>query len=101
MRIRAGAREVLLTYCTNVHPVDDAAGLIASIDTTTAAVAAAVSPGAPFGVGLRLGEAEARALADDAALLGRLEETFERRNLFPFTINGFPQLGFLNPHAVR
>jgi sugar phosphate isomerase/epimerase len=91
MRIAARGRDVLLTYCTNVHPVDDAAGLIASLDTTTAAVAAAVSPRAPFGVGLRLGEEQARALLDDPALLAQMEQTLARRNLFPFTINGFPQ----------
>src|SRR2546423_12917277 len=83
-----GSRRALLTYCTNVHPADDAAGLIAALDGTTANVAAAISPGEPFGLGLRLGEEQVRELEHGSVLRARLEGVFARRSFFAVTIHG-------------
>jgi sugar phosphate isomerase/epimerase len=97
MRIDSSSRRALLTYCTNVHPADDVAGLVRALDGTTAAVAQALAPGREFGLGLRLGADQVAELQDEAAR-ARLEELFARRRFRPFTINGFPQGSF---HATR
>jgi hypothetical protein len=98
MRIDSGPRRALLTYCTNVHPADDVEDLARALDETTAGVAEALAHDGRFGLGLRLGAEQVAELSGDAGAKERLEEVFERRRFYPFTINAFPQGRF---HARR
>lgn len=78
-----------LTYCTNIHPGESWAEVFANLEQFVAPVAAAVGPGAPFGIGLRL---SARAAAE--LELPRLQRWLAERDLYVFTINGFPHGAF-------
>ena len=78
-----------LTYCTNIHPGESWAEIRGNLERFVVAVKARVSPDAPFGVGLRLGDAAAREL-DDAAALDALCAFLDTHGLYVFTINGFP-----------
>lgn len=79
-----------LTYCTNVHPAEDAAGVLALVgrDGPVAQVLGRVGGPGPFGVGLRLSDAAAR--GDAGALRAALDE----RGMYCFTVNGFVHGGF-------
>jgi sugar phosphate isomerase/epimerase len=77
-----------LTYCTNIHPGESWAEVEANLVRHVTAVKARVSPGAAFGVGLRL---SARAAAELAAgALPALRRLLADHDLYVFTINGFP-----------
>ena len=49
-----------LTYCTKVHPTNGWEELFAHIRSCVPALKARLSPTRPFGLGLRLSEAESR-----------------------------------------
>jgi len=86
-----------LTYCTNVHPGESLADVERALAEPVLAVKARVSQEEPFGVGLRLA---ARA-AFELEAPGRLEQFAEQlraRDLYCFTINGFPYGTF---HGTR
>lgn len=78
-----------LTYCTNIHPADGWEPVRASLARCAPALKARLSPGAPFGVGLRLSARDAsellegQTLADFRAFL--LDE-----GLYVAILNGFP-----------
>lgn len=74
-----------LTYCLNVHPGETWPENFATLRTTVLAVRDLVSPGRPFGLGLRLSAAAAEEV--DASELAAF---LESENLYVFTINGFP-----------
>jgi sugar phosphate isomerase/epimerase len=86
MRISPSAH---LTYCTNIHPGESWAEVRRNLETHVIVVKERVSPGAPFGVGLRLGAAAARELLAPCER-ARLREWLDRNHLYVFTINGFP-----------
>ncbi|HEX4085032.1 MAG TPA: metabolite traffic protein EboE [Chthoniobacteraceae bacterium] len=75
----------MLTYCLNIHRGETWAENFATLRTTVLAVRDLVSPGEPFGLGMRLGAAAAEALN-----IAELRAFLESENLFAFTINGFP-----------
>lgn len=77
-----------LTYCTNIHPGESWAEVEANLVRHVASVKAQVSPGAPFGVGLRLSARAAQELA--AGALPALRRLLATHDLYVFTINGFP-----------
>lgn len=79
-----------LAYCTNVHPGEGLAALDAVLEHDVAAVKAAVAPSVPFGTGLRLGDAAARALDASPGALLALSERCLKEGLYVFTVNGFP-----------
>jgi sugar phosphate isomerase/epimerase len=83
-----------LTYCTNVHPGESAAEVLAVLGGPVARVAAAVGEGRPFPVGAWWSErfvAEARACsAVRDALRARLIES----RLAIASVNVFPMAGF-------
>lgn len=86
-----------LGYCTNIHAGESWAEVKASLARYLPAVKARVSPGAPFGVGLRL---SARA-ADELSAPGELDALrafFAEHDLYVFTINGFSHGTF---HGAR
>ena len=82
-----------LTYCTNVHPGETLLAVRALLKQHVTAVKAAVSPEAPFGVGLRLAAAAADALADTHEL-ARFKAELEAEGLYCFTLNGAPYGSF-------
>jgi sugar phosphate isomerase/epimerase len=82
-----------LTYCTNVHPGETLPEVRGIIERRVVAVKSAVSPDAPFGVGLRLAAGAARELTAEGEL-ERFRQELDERKLYCFTINGFPYGAF-------
>lgn len=94
MKLNSGLH---LGYCTNIHRGETWDETLAALQTHTLEVRKRVSPGAPYGIGLRLSAAAARALSDRATLLG-FQHWLEQHNCYVFTINGFPYGQF---HGTR
>ena len=92
MRTGPGGR-FHLAYCTNVHPGEDWAETEAELLRYLPPLKAALSPGAPFGVGLRLSDRAARELLDGDRLQ-RFAAWLEAQGLYIFTLNGFPYGSF-------
>ena len=86
-----------LTYCTNIHRGETWPDVLASLQRNLPAIRAAVAPGQPFGLGLRLGAPAAMALEGDAAF-AELEALLASENAYVFTLNGFPYGSF---HGTR
>jgi sugar phosphate isomerase/epimerase len=82
-----------LTYCTNIHPGESLAEVREVLATHVSAVRRRVSPGTPFGVGLRLSAAAASELEAEGEL-ERFRVLLAEHGLFVFTLNGFPYGGF-------
>jgi sugar phosphate isomerase/epimerase len=78
-----------LTYCTNIHAGETWDQVRGNIETHVTAVKRRVCPDRPMGLGLRLGGAAARGLAQPGALAA-LRELLAREGLYVFTINAFP-----------
>lgn len=79
-----------VAYCTNVHPGEGLDALDAVLADDVAAVKTRVCPAAPFGMGLRLGNAAAHALDSRSDALLALSERCLSEGLYVFTVNGFP-----------
>jgi len=86
-----------LAYSTNVHRGETWAESLRALDQHTLRVKQAVSPNAPYGIGLRLSDAASRELSTPAVLLG-FQEWLEQHDCYVFTINGFPYGDF---HGTR
>jgi sugar phosphate isomerase/epimerase len=86
-----------LTYCTNIHPGETWDEVRANLERHVLRVKAAVAPGRPFGVGLRLSAQAAATLAGPAEL-DALRAFLRESELYVFTINGFPYGPF---HGTR
>lgn len=78
-----------LTYCTNIHPAVGWAAVQESLRAHAPALKARLSPGAPFGIGLRLSGAESSELLDGTRL-DDFRAWLDAEGLYVFTINGFP-----------
>jgi sugar phosphate isomerase/epimerase len=91
--ILPGPERFRLTYCTNIHPGNSLAEVIGNIDRRVAAVKKLVSPDAPFGVGLWLSHAAAHELTERDNL-PRFKNFLAERDLYVFTLNGFPYGAF-------
>src|SRR5262249_8440201 len=96
LKLRA-AGEPHLTYCTNIHAGESWAEVKSAVDEHVTAVKRAVTRDAAFGVGLRLSARAAAELSDPEELL-RFRATLDARNMYVFTINGFPYGAF---HGTR
>lgn len=84
---------VHLAYCTNVHPAETLAGVLAQLDRYAVPVRAAL--GAPrLGLGLWLAADVVAELAGDPAAVARLRRALTERGLEVVTFNGFPYRGF-------
>ena len=103
MRFRHPDRqEIHLGYCTNVHPAEDLAGILAQLETYAAAVRRRLDT-AWLGLGLWLPAPVAAGLAGDPGQRRRLRNELAARGLEVFTLNGFPYRAFHAPvvkHAV-
>lgn len=103
MRFRhPDGQAVHLGYCTNVHPAEDLAGIVAQLETYAAAVRRELDT-AWLGLGLWLAAPVAAELAGDPGQRRRLRTELAARGLEVFTLNGFPYRSFHAPvvkHAV-
>lgn len=97
MRLTGAGAAQHLTYCTNIHPGESLAEVRAALAQYVLAVKAALSPSAPFGVGLRLSNAAALELGQPGEL-ARLRDFLDAHGLYVFTLNGFPYGAF---HGTR
>jgi sugar phosphate isomerase/epimerase len=89
---------VHLGYCTNVHPAEDLAGILAQLDTYGAAARRHLE-GEVVGLGLWL----AAPVADAPADRRRLRRELDAHGFEVVTLNGFPYRSFHAPvvkHAV-
>ncbi|MFF5219197.1 metabolite traffic protein EboE [Micromonospora sp. NPDC000442] len=97
MRLRhTGGRTVHLGYCTNVHPAEDLAGIVAQLDTYAVPVRETLGAD-PLGLGLWLAAPVAAELAADPAARRRLRTELTVRGLEVVTLNGFPYAAFQAP----
>lgn len=78
-----------LTYCTNIHPANGWPEVRANLEEYAPALKARYSPGAPFGLGLRLSAAEASQLLAGNALR-EFHEYLNAHGLYVALINGYP-----------
>ena len=85
-----------LTYCMNVHPGESLPEVIAAVTSFADEVRVRVSPDRPFGLGLRLGPDAVDALQGEA--LASFKSLLADRNMYAFTLNGFPYGRF---HGTR
>lgn len=91
-----------LSYCTNVHPAEDLAGVLAQLDRYAEPVRRLVGTEV-LGLGLWLSAEVACGLAADPALRRRLRAELDARGLEVYTLNAFPYGGFHDEvvkHAV-
>jgi sugar phosphate isomerase/epimerase len=94
MRLRHPDNQLVhLAYCTNVHPAEDLAGILAQLDTYGAAVRRHLD-GELVGLGLWLAAPVAAALAEAPESRLRLRRELAARGLEVVTLNGFPYRSF-------
>ena len=86
-----------LAYCTNVHPGENWAETLDSLNRWTLAVKEQLHAKGPFAIGLRLSAQAAIELSEPATLLV-FQRWLDRHGCYVFTINGFP---FGRFHAAR
>lgn len=82
-----------LTYCTNIHPGESWEEVFASLKRYALPVKEAVSPDAPFGIGLRLSGQAARDILMGECL-AEFKDWLAVNDCYVFTMNGFPYGGF-------
>jgi sugar phosphate isomerase/epimerase len=82
-----------LSYCTNVHPAEDLAGVLGQLDRYAEPVRRLVG-GDVLGLGLWLPAVLARELAADPALRKKVRAELDARGLAVYTLNAFPYGGF-------
>ncbi|HYF65136.1 MAG TPA: metabolite traffic protein EboE [Herpetosiphonaceae bacterium] len=86
-------RGIHLTYCTNIHPAAGWDEVFATLRRVVLPLKARLSPGQPFGIGLRLSGQESRELlAGDR--LAAFRAWLDAHGLYVFTLNGFPYAPF-------
>ncbi|MEV0524230.1 metabolite traffic protein EboE [Streptomyces sp. NPDC050439] len=84
---------VHLAYCTNVHPAETLAGVLAQLRDHCEPVRKRLGRDR-LGIGLWLAKDAAHALVTDPAALRGLRCELDRRGLEVVTLNGFPYEGF-------
>ncbi|MEU6131899.1 metabolite traffic protein EboE [Saccharopolyspora sp. NPDC047091] len=90
------------SYCTNVHPAEDLAGLLDQLDRYAVPIRERARLDR-LGLGLWLSADVAAALAADPGSVSRLKRASRERGLFVETLNAFPYRGFHDPvvkHSV-
>jgi sugar phosphate isomerase/epimerase len=103
MRLRHPGGQVMhLSYCTNVHPAEDFAGILAQLDTYAVPIRERLGVDV-LGLGMWLAAPVAAGLAADVAGRQRLRRELDVRGLEVVMLNGFPYQAFQAPvvkHAV-
>ena len=82
-----------LTYCTNIHPGETWAEVEHNLRQYVLPLKTRLSPNKPFGIGLRLADTAARELLEGDNL-SKFKTWLQTRDLYVFTLNGFPYGGF-------
>ncbi|MBO9154570.1 metabolite traffic protein EboE [Chitinophaga sp. GCM10012297] len=82
-----------LTYCTNIHAGESWGEHFAQLQQFIPAVKAQVSPGKPFGIGLRLSNLASLELSKEEPL-NAFREWLRKNDCYVYTMNGFPYGGF-------
>ena len=82
-----------LTYCTNIHPGNGWHEVFANLRKFGPALKSRLSPNAPFGLGLRLSNQEARELLESNSL-EELAAFLDEHGLYVSILNGFPYGSF-------
>jgi sugar phosphate isomerase/epimerase len=101
MRLRhRDGQTVHLGYCTNVHPAEDLAGVVAQLDTYALPVRQRLDVDV-LGLGLWLAAPVAAGLAADPAAVARLRAELDARGLEVVTLNGFPYASFHAPEVKK
>jgi len=85
----------LLTYCTNIHPGEGWADVLANLESHLPSAKAAVSAASPFPLGIRLSNRAAHEI--DPGEAKRFRDWCEASGYFPLTLNGFPFGQFHGP----
>jgi len=94
----ASPEGVHLTYCSKVHPGHGWGLVLPQLEACLPRLKARLSPGAPFGLGLRLSASECEELlAGDA--LAVFQDFLAAHDLYVFTLNGFPYGAFHGPRV--
>jgi sugar phosphate isomerase/epimerase len=97
MRLRhRDGTTVHLSYCTNVHPAEDLAGIVRQLDEHAEPVRHRLGTDR-LGIGLWLPGPLAAELATDASAVARLRAELTARGLEVVSLNGFPYRGFHAP----
>jgi predicted metal-dependent TIM-barrel fold hydrolase/sugar phosphate isomerase/epimerase len=92
-----GGQTIHLAYCSNVHPADDAEGVLAQLSRFAAPVRSKLGV-RRLGIGLWLSGKATAAFDAEAARLAALRTELDRLGLEVVTLNGFPYGDF---HAER
>lgn len=82
-----------LTYCTNIHAGESWDDHFAALKANIPQVKHALSPGKPFGIGLRLSHLASQTLGTPEAL-SDFKQWLDASQCYVFVINGFPYGGF-------
>jgi len=89
---------VHLTYCSKVHPGHGWGQVLPQLEACLPRLKARLSPGAPFGLGLRLSASECEELlAGDT--LAVFQDFLAAHDVYVFTLNGFPYGAFHGPRV--
>ena len=78
-----------LSYCTNIHAGESWPDVLQSLKEYCLPLKEALSPDAPFGIGLRLSNQSAEQLKEEATLKA-FKDWLDAHGLYVFTMNGFP-----------
>lgn len=84
-----------LTYCSNIHPGEGWDEVFANLERYVPVLQSRLSPQEAFGIGLRLADVAVWELLAGNRL-SRFASWLGDRNLYIFTLNGFPYGGFHN-----
>jgi hypothetical protein len=82
-----------LTYCTNIHPGESWTEVKNNLQQYIPQLKSRLSPNGAFGIGLRLADTAARELLEKDNLV-QLQAWLKERDLYVFTLNGFPYGSF-------
>jgi len=82
-----------LSYCTNIHPGQDWESTFNSLKEYVPGIKKMVSPGAPFGLGLRLSNKASEELSKGNEMAD-FQNWLKDNHLYIFTMNGFPYGNF-------
>jgi hypothetical protein len=82
-----------LSYCTNIHPGESWDAHFEQLQQNIPFIKSQVSPGKPFGIGLRLANKASLELSKEPALLA-FKQWLKEQDCYVFTMNGFPYGGF-------
>ncbi|MBC9727090.1 metabolite traffic protein EboE [Streptomyces sp. TRM68367] len=91
---------VHLSYCTNVHPAESLAGIVAQLDRHAVPVRERLGVDR-LGVGLWLARQAAQELTADPTAVSRLRRALAVRGLETVSLNAFPYRGFHAPTVKR